>query len=223
MFNPGSDHFLIPYPDPNIFYSRILHEKWNANLLFSCFLCIQEQSLSLSHSQKDLRSGKNSSRIRIMGPGSRGWKSTGSRILNTAVKSNPIRLCPAQHYPANINPPCSVKVGQRGEDVPRLREAQGEQRGHAQLTGTRLPTRPGQLHCGLIDWFLRLLLIGWMVKLTSILYWFLGQFYWFDWWIAVKSYLLFLAQILLGSFNFLIPRYRCRLDLGLFLIEWMNW
>jgi hypothetical protein len=25
---------LIPDPDPNIFSSRILHEKWNANLLF---------------------------------------------------------------------------------------------------------------------------------------------------------------------------------------------
>jgi hypothetical protein len=55
---------FIPYP--NIFSSRIqiqtffspwiLHEKWNANLLFSCFLCFQEQSLSLIHSQKDLRS-----------------------------------------------------------------------------------------------------------------------------------------------------------------------
>jgi hypothetical protein len=40
-------------PDPNIFSSRIPHEKWNANFLFSCFLCFQEQSLSLSHNQKD--------------------------------------------------------------------------------------------------------------------------------------------------------------------------
>jgi hypothetical protein len=33
MFYPrsGSDHFLIPDPDQNIFSSRILHEKWNAN------------------------------------------------------------------------------------------------------------------------------------------------------------------------------------------------
>jgi hypothetical protein len=42
----GSDYFLILDPDPNIFSSRILHEKWNANLPFSCFLCFQEQSLS---------------------------------------------------------------------------------------------------------------------------------------------------------------------------------
>jgi hypothetical protein len=55
----GSDHFLISdlVPDPNIFSSRILHEKWNANLLFSCFLCVQEQSLSDSHSVKYPRSG----------------------------------------------------------------------------------------------------------------------------------------------------------------------
>jgi hypothetical protein len=57
MFYPGSDFFLIPVPDPNIFSSCIPHEKWNANLLFSCFLWFQEQSLSLSHSQKDPRSG----------------------------------------------------------------------------------------------------------------------------------------------------------------------
>jgi hypothetical protein len=55
---------FIPDPDPTIFSSRILYEKWNANLLFSCFLCFQEQSLSLN-SQKDPVSGnrKNSSRI----------------------------------------------------------------------------------------------------------------------------------------------------------------
>jgi hypothetical protein len=34
----GSDHFLIPDPDPNFFLSRILNEKWNASLFFSCFL-----------------------------------------------------------------------------------------------------------------------------------------------------------------------------------------
>jgi hypothetical protein len=62
-FYPGSDHFLIPDPDPNIFSSRTLHEKWNANLLFPCCLCFKEQSLRLSHSQKDPGSGKNSSRI----------------------------------------------------------------------------------------------------------------------------------------------------------------
>jgi hypothetical protein len=47
--------------------SRILHEKWNANLtvpvLFSYILWFQEPSLSLSHSQKDMGSGKISSRI----------------------------------------------------------------------------------------------------------------------------------------------------------------
>jgi hypothetical protein len=63
MYYPGSDHFLIPGPDPTIFSSRILQEKWNANLLFSCFLSFQEQNLSLSHSKKkkkiqDPRSGK---------------------------------------------------------------------------------------------------------------------------------------------------------------------
>jgi hypothetical protein len=51
-----SDHFLIPDPTD---------EKWNANLLFFCFLCFQEQSLSLSHSQKDPESGKKSSRIPV--------------------------------------------------------------------------------------------------------------------------------------------------------------
>jgi hypothetical protein len=54
MFYPGSEseHFLDP--DPNMFSSRILHDKWNANLpvLFSSFLLFQEQSLSLCHSQK---------------------------------------------------------------------------------------------------------------------------------------------------------------------------
>jgi hypothetical protein len=52
MYYPGSDHFLIPDPDPNIFTSRILHEKWNAKLLFSCFLCFQQQSLILSLGKK---------------------------------------------------------------------------------------------------------------------------------------------------------------------------
>jgi hypothetical protein len=33
--------------------SRILNEKRNANLLFSCIWCFKEQSLSHSHSQKD--------------------------------------------------------------------------------------------------------------------------------------------------------------------------
>jgi hypothetical protein len=43
-----------------MFYSgsRILHEKWNTNLLVSCFSWFQEQSLSLSHIQKDPGSGK---------------------------------------------------------------------------------------------------------------------------------------------------------------------
>jgi hypothetical protein len=34
---PGSDHFLIPDPDPNIFSSRILHEKWNAHFFLSSY------------------------------------------------------------------------------------------------------------------------------------------------------------------------------------------
>jgi hypothetical protein len=74
----GSIHFLIPDPDPNIFNlgSRILQEKWIANLLFSCFLCFQEQMLRRNHSQKDQDSGKNSSWIWIQVPG--GKKSTGS-------------------------------------------------------------------------------------------------------------------------------------------------
>jgi hypothetical protein len=74
----------IPEPDPNIFSSRIriqtffhpgsriLHEKCNANLLFSYFIWFQEQS----HSQQDPGSVKNSSRIRIPEV----MKSTGSRI-----------------------------------------------------------------------------------------------------------------------------------------------
>jgi hypothetical protein len=73
----GSGMFLsrIPDPDPTIFSSRIriqtffhpgsriLHQKWNANSLFSCFLCLHEESLSLIHSQNDPGSGKNSPRI----------------------------------------------------------------------------------------------------------------------------------------------------------------
>jgi hypothetical protein len=43
IYRSGTDHFLIP--DPNIFSSRILHEKWNANLICSCFSCFQEQRL----------------------------------------------------------------------------------------------------------------------------------------------------------------------------------
>jgi hypothetical protein len=42
MFYPGSgsDHFLIPDADLNIFSSRIVHDKWNANLLFSWLLML---------------------------------------------------------------------------------------------------------------------------------------------------------------------------------------
>jgi hypothetical protein len=36
----GSEHFLIPDPDPIIFSSQILHEKWNANLLFFLLLLV---------------------------------------------------------------------------------------------------------------------------------------------------------------------------------------
>jgi hypothetical protein len=47
------------------FSSWILHEKWNANYPVSCFLCLQEQSLSLSHNKLDSRTEirKNLSRI----------------------------------------------------------------------------------------------------------------------------------------------------------------
>jgi hypothetical protein len=65
----------VPDPDPTIFSSRIqtffhprswiLHEKWNANLDFSCFLCFQEQSLS----QKD--------------PGGKKAPDSGSATLNS--------------------------------------------------------------------------------------------------------------------------------------------
>jgi hypothetical protein len=42
IFYPGSgsDHFLIPDPNPNIFSSRILHEKWNENLTFFLLLML---------------------------------------------------------------------------------------------------------------------------------------------------------------------------------------
>jgi hypothetical protein len=70
----GSDHFLIQdffMPEPGSFM-----KKWNASLLFSCFLCFQEQILN--HRQKDPRSGirKNSSRIQ-------GVKKHLNRIRNT--------------------------------------------------------------------------------------------------------------------------------------------
>jgi hypothetical protein len=83
MFYPGSgsDHFLIPDSDPNIFSCRILHEKMYANLLFSCSLCFQEQSLSLSQSQKDLGSRKNSSWIRISNPEGKKAPDPGSATL----------------------------------------------------------------------------------------------------------------------------------------------
>jgi hypothetical protein len=73
--------FSHPDPDPNIFSSGsgskhfFILDPWSyvkSGMLFSWFLWFQfqEQSLSLSHtcSQKDPRSGKNSSRIRILGP-----------------------------------------------------------------------------------------------------------------------------------------------------------
>jgi hypothetical protein len=46
MFYPGSADQFSLITDPGRW-------KWNANLLFSCFLCFQELSFSLSHSQKD--------------------------------------------------------------------------------------------------------------------------------------------------------------------------
>jgi hypothetical protein len=42
--DPDTAIFSSKSQDPNIFHqaSRILHEKWNENLLFSCFFCFQE-------------------------------------------------------------------------------------------------------------------------------------------------------------------------------------
>jgi hypothetical protein len=58
--------FRIPEPEPTIFFSsRILHENFNANLLFSCFLSFQEQSLSLGKKDSGSEIRKNSSQIRI--------------------------------------------------------------------------------------------------------------------------------------------------------------
>jgi hypothetical protein len=48
-------YHLLPLPqvpDPNIFSSRIQHEKWNANLIFSCLLWFQEQSLYIRNPEK---------------------------------------------------------------------------------------------------------------------------------------------------------------------------
>jgi hypothetical protein len=52
----GSKHFFIPDP---VSYMKSGMQTY----FFSCFICFQEQSLSLIHSQKDPGSGKNSSRI----------------------------------------------------------------------------------------------------------------------------------------------------------------
>jgi hypothetical protein len=86
MFYPGSgsDHFLEPDPDPNIFSSLIPDPTWKVEckltvpVLFSCFLWFQEQSLSLSQSQKDSGSEKNSSRIRMPDPGGKKAPDPGS-------------------------------------------------------------------------------------------------------------------------------------------------
>jgi hypothetical protein len=70
-------------PDPTVFSSRILHENWNANLLFSCFLCFQAQSLSLSHSQKDTRSGIRKKFIPDLGGKKAPDPGSGSATLNS--------------------------------------------------------------------------------------------------------------------------------------------
>jgi hypothetical protein len=59
MFYPGSEHLLIPGPDPNMFSSRIIHEKSGMQAYF--FLA--------SFGFRWQRSGKNSSQIRIPDPG----------------------------------------------------------------------------------------------------------------------------------------------------------
>jgi hypothetical protein len=60
MFYPGSgsDHFRIPDPGPNIFFHPGSYMKSGMQTyFFSGFLCVQGQSLSLSHIQKDPGSG----------------------------------------------------------------------------------------------------------------------------------------------------------------------
>jgi hypothetical protein len=78
MFDPGSDHFLIPDPGSKHFFIPDPTWKvgsWDANLLFSRFVRFQEQRISLSQSQKDpgsqIQGVKKSigSRIRICNTG----------------------------------------------------------------------------------------------------------------------------------------------------------
>jgi hypothetical protein len=97
---PGSDHFFIPDPDPNNFSSRILHEKWNAILLFSCCLCFQEQSLNLGHSEKDPSSGirKNF----FPDPGGKKAPDPGSATLHCIVL--------VQYYQINMDPGQKTKL-----------------------------------------------------------------------------------------------------------------
>jgi hypothetical protein len=82
----------IPDPDPNIFSSRILHETWNANLLFLAFYSFRSKVLvfvivkkirypgSETRDPEKIHPGsgseirKNSSRIRIPDPESKGEK-----------------------------------------------------------------------------------------------------------------------------------------------------
>jgi hypothetical protein len=65
IFYPGSGSDHIPIPDPwsgsssKQFFSPGSYMK-SGMQIFSCYLFFQEQSLSVSHSQKDPGSGKNS-------------------------------------------------------------------------------------------------------------------------------------------------------------------
>jgi hypothetical protein len=73
----GMIDFYVLYPtifsfrvldlNQNIFSSRIIHEKWNANLPFSCFLCLRVQS-SLSKQNTGSVIRKNAARVWIPDP-----------------------------------------------------------------------------------------------------------------------------------------------------------
>jgi hypothetical protein len=53
MFNPGSKHFLISDSGAEHFSSRILHKKWNANLLFLASYGFKSKVLVLVIINKD--------------------------------------------------------------------------------------------------------------------------------------------------------------------------
>jgi hypothetical protein len=67
MFYPGSRILIRPFSHPGSGSKHLFipNPSWKVEYFFSCFLCFLDQSLRLSHSQKDQRSGKNSSRIQI--------------------------------------------------------------------------------------------------------------------------------------------------------------